>query len=59
MKERGRDDGSGVVQGVNFGRGGEVIDFDGVVGAAADGGEAGNGDGFDGRDVGGEGEEGD
>lgn len=40
----GGDGGGVVVEGADFGGGGEVVDFDGVVGAAGGRGGAGNGD---------------
>lgn len=45
------------MEGADLSRGGEVVDSDGVVVAARYGGASGNGDGFDGGEVGGEGEE--
>lgn len=45
------------MEGTNLRGGGEVVDFDGVVVAARDGGGSSDGDGLDGREMGGEGEE--
>lgn len=42
------------MEGTDLRGGGEVVDFDGVVVAARDGGGSGNGDSLDGREVGGE-----
>lgn len=45
------------MEGADLSGGGEVVDFDGVVVAAGDSGRTGDGDGFDGGEVGREGEE--
>lgn len=57
-EEREGGDGGGVVKGSDLGGSGEVVNFDGVVGAAGDGSGTGNGGALDRGEVGREGEEG-
>lgn len=58
VESEGGDGAAVVEEGADLGSGGEVVELDGVVGAAGRGDGAGGRDGLDGADVGGVGEEG-